>query len=100
MPLPQPCFEHSRGFLAKWCTTLFPTLTFATYVSSASEDDVSAAEADQLRDPETSLERQREQSPVSTTWPGRGVWRREECIDLGLVEKLDLFTLVSFTWHS
>jgi hypothetical protein len=96
---PQPCFEQLRGVVAEWSATSLSTLTLATNVRTCLQHYVLAAKANQLRDPQAGLERQREECLVSTTRPGREIGCRKKRIDLGLIEELDLLTHVSFAWH-
>lgn len=68
-------------------------------MSTYSQDDVPAAEADDLGDTQARLNGERKEGSISRAQPTRGVRCCEQGVDLYLVQKVDRSFLVSFAGH-
>lgn len=92
----QPGFQSSLSLLRQRRAPLLTALSPATNVSPCTEDDVLAAEADQLGDTQAGVHRKHEKGMVATSAPSVAVGRVEESFDFRTGQEIHGRAIVTF----
>ena len=94
-PLVEPSAEYGHGVCPERCRAILAPLAAAPDVSARAENDIAAAEIDQLGHPESGLHKQLQKGSVPSSVPGRHVGGGEKSLDLLAVEVIDHALLVA-----
>ena len=99
-PLVEPDAEYRRRVRPDRCRAILAPLAAAPDVGARGENDITAAEADQLGNPEPGLHAQMQKSPVPPPVPSRQVGGSEKRLDLLALKIFDHALLVALRRQS
>src|ERR1051326_5384540 len=69
----EPHAQYLNRLADEWCSPFLPSFANTVHVRSGTKRNVSAGEAGQFRDPESSLDCQSQESVVTSSGPGGAV---------------------------
>jgi hypothetical protein len=95
----EPSAYHPCRFWAQWRATQLSAFSETAHVGPPSQHNVLVVQSDQLRNPQTGLDRDQDKGSIATPYPGGTIGHREQCIDLFSVEKFDRFSYVPLIGH-
>ena len=94
-PLIEPGAEYGHRVCPERCRAILAPFAAAADVSARAENDIAAAEIDQLGHSESGLHTQLQKGSITSSVPGRQVWGGEKRLDLLAVEVIDRALLVA-----
>jgi hypothetical protein len=95
----EPGANHPCRFWTQWRATQFSAFAETAHMRPPPQHHVLIVQPNQLRNPQTGLDRDQDKSSIATPYPGGTIGHREQCIDLFSVEKFDRFSYVALIGH-
>src|SRR5437879_3476014 len=95
----QPGIQHRCRFWTERCAPMFSALSLAVDMSASSQDDILAAQANQLGDPEPRLDGKQKHRSIPAPNPDGTIRCCQQSVDLFPVEECDGPTFVAFGGH-
>ena len=95
----EPDVQNLERILSQRRTSLFSSLALAANMGSCPGHDVAAAQVDDLRRPQASLQNHDEKGVVATSGPGGSVGRGQQGVHFRTIQELDRSPDMAFAWQ-
>jgi len=95
----EPGAYHPCRSWTQWRATQLSAFPETAHVGPPPQHNVVVVQSDQLRNPQTGLDRDQDKGSIATPYPGGSIRNSEQGIDLFSVEKFDRFSYVALIGH-